>query len=300
MPGSISLSQSLRAFVRSYRSFVVEGYYRRIIKKLPPGTNTAVNTGLDPHVRPLPVVVTLSTIAKHLDHKVDLAIASLLTQKFRPDRVILWLSDTLENQPLPENFRYLQKAGLEVQYRKDVGPQTKLLYALQEYPDCLVVSADDDMFYPSNWLSDLYASYQPAPHYIHCHRAHLMRKDEHGKLLPYQRWNWLSPGVLGPSHWLFATGVGGILYPPNSLSPEVFNVEAFRQLCPLADDVWFKAMALLQDTPVKKVAPYAQQPLVIRGSQEERLTVPNITRNDLQLQATFDAYDLYHLLREEV
>jgi len=48
----------------------------------------------------------------------------------------------------------------------------------------------------------------------------------------------------------FAYGTGGILYPPGCMDARVFDIATFRALCPTEDDVWFKAMSLLRDTPV--------------------------------------------------
>ena len=277
-----------KAIAKDAFALIVEQYYRLAMRQLRRRGNAPM--------RRRPVIVSLSTTPKRLSHKTDVAIATLLMQKLRPDRVILWISDTIQNQPLSKTYHDLIDAGLEVKYRKDVGPHTKLLYALQEYPDCVIVSADDDIFYPAAWLGDLYTSYERAPQLIHAHRAHLMHKDTGGKLASYNEWQHLAPGMVGPSHMLFPTGVGGVLYPPNSLAREVFNVEAFRRLCPMQDDVWFKAMALLQGTMCKKVKGHWRHFPLIHGSQEESLYATNIKRNDEQMHATFGEYDLYRLL----
>jgi hypothetical protein len=123
-----------------------------------------------------------------------------------------------------------------------------------------------------------------------------LHKDSDGKLTPYKQWARFSPGILGPSHLLFPTGVGGVLYPPHSLAEEVFHVDAFQRLCPFADDIWFKAMALLQGISCQKVKPYWQTLLAVHGTQQGHLFATNIENNDSQLRATFDAYDLYRLL----
>jgi hypothetical protein len=183
-----------------------------------------------------------------------------------------------------------------VQYRRDVGPHTKLFYALAEFPDSVIFSVDDDFFYPPNLLGKLYAAYQRAPQNIHCHAAHLMRRDSNGRLLPYAQWDILARGVMGPSHLLFPLGSGGVIYPPHCLADQVFNVERFQQLCPLADDVWFKAMALLKGTLSQKISPHDRRHVEVNGSQQVTLYHTNVTRNDIQIQTTFDAYDLYQYL----
>ena len=53
-----------------------------------------------------------------------------------------------------------------------------------------------------------------------------------------------------PSFLNFLTGVGGVLYPPNSLHQDILSQEGFSSLCPNADDIWFWAMAVLADTKI--------------------------------------------------
>lgn len=250
--------------------------------------------------RDVPLVLSLTTTPGHLE-RADIAIATLLSQSLAPDRAVLWLSDEIADRPLPRAFRPLLAAGLEVRHVPDVGPHTKLVHALSAFPDAAIVTADDDMFYPRDWLAQLDASYRRAPAYIHCHRAHRMRVDAAtGVPDGYMAWDLGAPGVLGPSQLLFPTGVGGVLYPPRSLAPQVADVEAFRRLCPTADDIWFKAMALLAGTAAVKVAPQSPRYRQVRGFAASALYTENLTRNDPQLRATFEAYDLYPLLREAV
>lgn len=288
---SAVLPDRVKRLVRRSGPAAREGYHRLLVR--------AVRSGLASEPRPTPLVVSLTTTPARLFGNADVAVATLLTQRLKPDRVVLWVSDEMAGHELPPRLRPLVAAGLEVRYGTDVGPHTKLLHALRAFPDSLIVTADDDMLYPRDWLSTLYASYRRAPGLIHCHRAHLMRLGSDGRLAPYHDWSLGAPGVVGPSHLLFQTGVGGVLFPPGSLAPEVFDVEAFRRLCPTNDDIWFKAMALLAGTRVRKVASESPRYRPITGSQESLLYETNLSANDPQLRATFDAYDLYPLLREE-
>jgi hypothetical protein len=158
------------------------------------------------------------------------------------------------------------------------------------------------VLYPQHWLKRLYEAHRKEPGYVYCHRAHLIEKGADGKLKYYHEWSWCSPGVKGPSHHLFPTGVGGVLYPPGSLHTEVLNHELFLRICPTADDVWLKAMSLLNDVACKKVASSSMRIYNIRGVQKNNLWSINtarsdaISRNDQQIQAVFTHYDLYRLL----
>ena len=175
---------------------------------------------------------------------------------------------------------------------------TKLIYTLKEYPQGIIVTADDDVFYPRNWLKPLYEAYQKEPQYIHCHRAHLMTVKPNKKLQCYKKWDWFAQGIAGPSFLLFPTGCAGILYPPNSLNSEVFNYTVFSRICPTGDDVWFKAMSLLNGMACKKVAPAFKEFVTINGTQAKALLALNVkqNRNDEQIQATFEHYGLYRSL----
>jgi len=46
-------------------------------------------------------------------------------------------------------------------------------------------------------------------------------------------------------------GVGGVLYPPHIFSNEIFNVDVFLKICPIADDLWFWVMELNSDIQIK-------------------------------------------------
>ena len=61
---------------------------------------------------------------------------------------------------MPKELKELMKRGLEIRFCKDIGPHGKLIYALKEFPDAIVVTADDDMIYPKDWLEKLFESYK--------------------------------------------------------------------------------------------------------------------------------------------
>jgi hypothetical protein len=244
-----------------------------------------------------PVIVSLTTIPERM-HKVHLCIESLLRQSCKPDYLMLWVS--IPEDKIPEKLARLQKRGLQIRFCKDIGPYTKIIYTLKENPQSIIVTADDDYFYPRNWLKQLYDAYQKEPQYIHCHRAHLMIQQPDGRLKKYNDWHFLSPGIQRPLLLLFPTGVGGVLYPPHSLSKEVFNEEIFMGLSPYHDDAWLKAMSLLKGTQCKKVSPFFSNYIQIRGMRKKSLKKINLAnggeKGDEQIQAVFEYYNLYTII----
>ncbi len=238
--------------------------------------------------------ITLTTVPRRLK-RLHLSLASLLHQRLKPYRILLWIGEESVAH-LPWQVDRLRCRGLDIRARPDVGPHTKLIYALREFPDDINVTADDDRLYPCWWLDRLYSSYLRNPSAIHCHRAHGMGFDSAGALLPYRNWRLLSRGEQGPSMILFPTGTGGVLYPPRCLHSEVFNVEVMRRICSCADDVWFKAMSMLNGVSVRKVDPEFREFPSVSGTQDGRLWNMNIMGNDTQLDAVFSQYDLFRQL----
>lgn len=76
-------------------------------------------------------------------------------------------------------------------------------------------------------------AYEREPKHILCYRAHKMRFDPEGWPDPYSSWEMRCQDGDEPSDGLFPTGVGGIIYPPDSLHPEVTNAAVFRELSPM-------------------------------------------------------------------
>jgi hypothetical protein len=194
-------------------------------------------------------IITLTSYGKRLKRTAPYAIASLLSQKTAPDRIILW---TVCSEKIPGKLQKLMEYGLEVKFCEDIRSYKKLIPALQKFPEDVLVTADDDILYPADWFSKLKNAYQYNPSSIYCHRAHEILFDENKKILPYLDWRWEVKSIEQPKR-LFPTGVGGILYPPHSLDSHVTDVSLFTRLAPFADDIWFWAMTRLAGTQVSLV-----------------------------------------------
>jgi len=266
---------------------------RRAFKKQYPLHQCGVNQ----KQRAIPVIVSLTSIKPRLK-MVPLCIRTLLSQSFRPDKVVLWLSEydmhgnkVISRDHLPRELLNLTKKGLDIRFCKDIGPYRKLIPALKEFPDAVIVTADDDAIYPKDWLEKLYVSYQSDPGSIHCYRPRLISFNSDGKIDGYLKWN-LDFQKPKRSFLIFPLGVNGVLYPPHALNDEIFNEDVFLEICPKADDIWFKAMSLQNNTCCRKVCLESERPLLIPGSQVVSLFSENEYRNDEKIDAVFKKYGL--------
>lgn len=207
--------------------------------------------GLNTKLRERKLIVTLTSFPERM-YDIHYCIYSLLNQKFKPDEVILWLA--AEQFPrgekdVPENVLSLKEKGLTIRWCTNLYSYKKLIPAYNEYINCILITADDDIFYPENWLEILYKSYLTHPNAITCHRAHRIKLDKDKNIMPYKTW---AKKINGPnlSYLNFFTGAGGVLYPPNCLNENVAKIKEFTELAPHGDDIWFWAMALMNNTKI--------------------------------------------------
>ena len=208
-------------------------------------------SGVNQIKREVPVVVSLTSYEERFDELV-ISLYSLLNQTIKPDRIILWLSDEFEGvNDLPYEITRFIKNGLEIRFVKDIKSYTKAVYAFKEFPNAIVVTADDDIYYPKNWLEKLYHSYITHPQDIQVHRAHRVKLKE-GVIAPYESWD-KHIEEESARYDNFLTGVGGVLYPPGCFSKEVLREDIFLKEAPTADDIWFWVMALINNRKIRVV-----------------------------------------------
>ena len=245
------------------------------------------------------LIVSLTTHGRRL-YEVFLAIESIMQGSVKPNRIILWLSNDMKGEPLPLTLLNQIKRGLVVKYSEDFGPYTKLVPALKEYPDSILVTIDDDVLYPYDTLELLFTAYQKHPQCICANRIMDVKLDSQGNPTSLPSWKELENknriSILN-----FFEGVGGVLYPPQCFDSEVLNQSVFSLICPTADDVWFNCMALLSKTSVVPADHhYYRFPLLINESVQDsalwRINNSNkITPNDNQLRAVMKKYNLSYV-----
>lgn len=194
------------------------------------------------------IIVSLTTFGERI-HNAYLPIESIMQGSMKPDKIILWLAkDEFEGKPLPITLQNQQKRGLEIAYCHDLKQYNKLIHTLKEYPKASIITIDDDVIYEYDLLERLYNRHLDRKNVICACRMHRILTDEKHTPLPYMQWN-LCIDNEGESILNFPTGVGGILYPPQCFTDEVFNSSVFMQICPKADDIWFYAMSRIAGTP---------------------------------------------------
>lgn len=262
----------------------------------------ACTWGLTRHRRAVPVTVSVTSFPDRMN-TISTTLNTLLTQTLKPDRLVLWLADTQfpnREDDLPSAVLQLKKWGLEIRWCQDTRSYKKLLPSLKEFPEDILVTADDDVYYHPRWLEYLYASYRKHPNCLHAHRCHGIRIDMNGNILPYKDWDFVA-GQQSPSYLNFLTGVGGVLYPPHSLHPEIFRQDVFSELVPSNDDIWFWGMAVKQGTKTAVPSTFFHEIRHLVEEQDISLWQTNEVQNDVQIGNLLHYYpEILERIRKEI
>jgi hypothetical protein len=227
---------------------------------------------------------------------VHIGIESIAQGTQRPSRLILWIDEPSALQQLSPGLQRLQRRGLEIKLTENLGPHTKYqpALALPELQTHPLVTADDDIMYPTDWLAGLTKAYLEAPDMVHCYRAHVMTFAD-GGLRPYSQWKACTTDQ--PAHQNFLTGVSGVIYPPSMVSALKNAGRSFLTCCPKADDIWLNAIAVRSGHMVRQIKRFAQHFDTIPRTQGIALMSHNVVDggNDAQARATYTQFDLAKL-----
>ena len=234
--------------------------------------------GFAPLEKPVISLTSYPGRIKTLDGVID----SLKNQNVDFEKVVLWLSKLQFKNldaDLPSSLLRLQDDKFEIRWvEEDIRSYKKLIPALLEYPDKVIITADDDVIYPSDWAERLLRSYAADPTCVHCLRGRQI-KASNGKIETYKSWN-LVEQPLFPAYDILPTGVGGCLYKRELLDENIFNAEEFNRIATDCDDLWFWAMALKRGTKIKIATPTYTKPNIIEGTQDNALWNQNSIKND--------------------
>ena len=250
-------------------------------------------SGVTGRKRAQKIIVSLTTYPKRIG-TVWLTIETLLRQSVKPDAVILWLAGSQFPNgmaDLPEKLRSLQARGLTIRFCDDLRSHKKYYYALQEYPNDLVVLADDDMFYPKDTIRKLMKMHRQWPEDICCMTAQVIGPDH--TALPSQ---WRNPRLdehdLQHTDHIQAFTGSGTLLPPGALHPDAFDRGRIGELCLHADDLWVTFMARRKGTKITTSRAWRPFPICIYGTAEGSLYYINGAgkQNDVQWQNLLEHY----------
>ena len=134
-----------------YSSFEMHanGFYNYIIKKeLDSEIESFSKIGINQDKQNAPLlIVTLTSFPARIN-EIHYTIYSLLNQRLKPDKVVLWLAEEQfpnKEEDLPNNLLKLKSNGLTIEWCDDIKSYKKLIPALEKYPKDFLVIDDIKM-----------------------------------------------------------------------------------------------------------------------------------------------------------
>lgn len=246
------------------------------------------------------IVVSLTSTATRIRY-IFPTLYSLASQTRKPNLIVLWLG---ENVTYPRTvIKKIENLGIKIEYRKDLGPNTKYHYAFAEYKNDLVITADDDILYHEDMIEELYSTYLENPDLVIARRMHKIRFNSDKSPVRYRDWFWEYKDATHPSYDLLATGVGGVLYPPSIMALNCWQNTDFLNICPACDDIWLKFCELSQNI---KVCPVQDSKfyndVVNKKTQKNALALENIDKgkNDERVKSCAQYFGMNKNLCEKV
>ncbi|MBF7071121.1 glycosyl transferase [Aliarcobacter butzleri] len=242
------------------------------------------------------IIVSLTTYGNRIN-SVELTLKTILNQTKKADKIILWLAeDEFNFNNIPKNLLNLHMNNLvEIMFCKDLKSYKKLIPTLKLYSEEIIITFDDDILYKENLIEKLYKEHLEFPNTIICGRGHKIRFNINNSLKKYSKWDRRTQDFL-ENYDILPTGAGGVLYPPNCFFVDILDENLFLELAPNADDIWFKAMTLMNNRKSKILFQNKKEFTrleTIKDTQNETLYSKNIHFNDKYLKNVFDKYDLY-------
>lgn len=241
-------------------------------------------------------IISLTTYSKRI-HDVHLVIESIGMQTVKPNRIVLWLDENeFDIDSLPILLSKQIKRGLEIRFCPDYKSYKKLIPSLDLFPNANIITLDDDILYPVDMIERLINEHKKFPNDIIGHRAHKIKVHTNGALLPYLKWE-LETKDNHPGHKIFLTTGAGTLFPSHIFSTIATEPSLFLSLCPSADDVWFKVMAIKHNIKCRTIADsrdFLSQFMFIPNNQDIGLSLSNVHKNmnDVQLKNVLNHFAL--------
>lgn len=253
-------------------------------------SNIGETSGVNELKREVPVIVSLSSKEENFDD-LELALYSLCNQKVCPDRIILWLKNEYELSELPYSITRFIKNGLEIRFVGDKAEYTRIIYTLKEFDKSIIVTACDNIYYPSDWLKKLYHSYISSPSDIHAHMVSKVKINSN-KLASYKVWKHYNNSE-NADYLHYAHADGGVLYPPNCFTKEIFREDIYKKKAKADWNTWSWFMAAVSGRKIRVVKNHIERFSYInfmRLLKEEYIKIKQFQKVDNQIKKLMEYY----------
>ena len=109
-------------------------------------------------------IVSMTTIPSRL-HMLEVNLESLLNQSYQFDKLVINIDDNISKEDL-EKYEKLKAVSSKIELNQCESKWrscNKLLPTLQRYPNDVIITVDDDVYYPDKCIEELVKHYELLP-----------------------------------------------------------------------------------------------------------------------------------------
>lgn len=279
--------------VNRFYLFIFKNLFNNLIERKIKKMTSSGEWGLNKESRDYCVEISLTSFPARIQ-EVHKTIETIFYQTTKADSITLYLSVLqFPDKKIPIDLENQKNRGLNIEFvPDDLRSHKKYYYAFGKQKKNLVITIDDDVFYPSNTIESLIVAHCIYPNAVICNRGHQITFENYN-VKKYKNWNHNYSSEV-PSFSAVATGVGAVLYPPNSYHQDIFKTEIFKDICFHADDLWIKMHTVRNNTKTLSLRTFSRDLINVGKSQHVKLVLQNSIEggNDKQLSNMLNHYKI--------
>lgn len=204
---------------------------------------------------PLNIVISLTTAQQRIN-KIKPTIESILRQSIQPNKIYLNIPNQLNNKYILPNW-LTKEPSVIINRTKDYGPATKLIPTLEQErdPNTIIITLDNQIFYPKHIVRDLIKQYLPDTHKINYKKNSAITGI--GLIIlfgptfePIQ-----TKMIAGDRPSISVVNLGGVAYKRSFFNDDIFSLpDNMPTTCILSDDLIISAYLFTNNISIVKIS----------------------------------------------
>lgn len=194
------------------------------------------------------IIVSFTTLPNRMGFLKDVLTSITSKQTLRPDKVVLYITkDDFKDKP--ESIKNLEKEFDTFECRlidENYGVATKLIPALKDFPNNIIVNIDDDIEYKYDLIENLYESYLKNDDCIITACSNKCFIGDDGKVTLHVNESKNSVFEFRKGYDIIPLSGHGTLYPPHIFdNTKILDFNEMKKRCPTNDEQWLWANAII-------------------------------------------------------